>query len=118
MARSNAAFAAILLFTSTTPSGGFGLHTHSFGGGLTGTPASPAAHKSGCSVVDFGAKGDGTTVDTKSINAALAAEQCDEVVLPSGHTFVSGTIVLQSNKVGMHPCTHDTYERASERASE
>jgi polygalacturonase len=69
-------------------------------------------------VVDFGAKGDGTTVDTKSINAALAAEQCDEVVLPSGHTFVSGTIVLQSNKVGMHPCTHDTYERASERASE
>lgn len=49
-------------------------------------------------VRDFGAKGDGTTKDTKAIQSAIdkAAEAGGTVVIPPGH-FVSGTIHLRSN---------------------
>ena len=48
---------------------------------------------------DFGAKGDGKTIDTKAIQTAI--DNCyfnggGKVVLNSG-TFVSGTIILKSN---------------------
>ena len=49
-------------------------------------------------VLDFGAKGDGQTIDTKSIQNAI--EACNKsggiVVFPSGK-YLSGTIYLKSN---------------------
>ena len=45
----------------------------------------------------FGAVGDGVVKDTESIRSALAA--CDEVLLPSGKTFLSGPLNLTSNQV-------------------
>ena len=48
---------------------------------------------------DFGAKGDGTNIDTKSIQAAIDACYSNgggKVYLHSG-TFISGTILLKSN---------------------
>lgn len=62
--------------------------------------SSHSAHAATCSVTEYGAKGDGASIDTDAINSALSAAQCDEIVFPSGHTFVSGTLILQSNKVG------------------
>lgn len=55
------------------------------------------------SILDFGAKGDGKTMNTKAINKAV--EKCNSkgggtVVIPPG-TFVSGSIVLLSN-VNLH----------------
>jgi len=49
-------------------------------------------------VRDFGAKGDGATKDTKSIQSAIdkAAEAGGTVVIPAGR-YVSGTIHLRSN---------------------
>lgn len=50
-------------------------------------------------VQDFGAKGDGTTLNTKSIQAAIdkcAAEQGGTVLIPGGD-FLSGTLELKSN---------------------
>jgi polygalacturonase len=54
-------------------------------------------------ILDFGAKGDNLTVNTKAINSAI--EKVSEkgggtVVIPSG-TFISGTVVLLSN-VNLH----------------
>lgn len=51
-----------------------------------------------CSVLDYGAKGDGTTMDTVAINTAMEATKCSEVFFPPGRVYVSGTIVLQSHK--------------------
>lgn len=50
-------------------------------------------------VQDFGAKGDGTTLNTKSIQAAIDkcfAEQGGTVLVPAGD-FLSGTLELKSN---------------------
>jgi polygalacturonase len=54
-------------------------------------------------IFDYGAKGDGKTMNTKAINKAI--EKCNSkgggtVLIPSG-TFVTGTIVLLSN-VNLH----------------
>jgi polygalacturonase len=54
-------------------------------------------------ILDFGAKGDSSTVNTKAINSAI--EKASEkgggtVVIPAG-TFISGTVVLLSN-VNLH----------------
>ena len=55
------------------------------------------------SVTDFGAKGDGKTINTAAINEAISA--CNKagggtVLVPPG-VFVSGTILLKSN-VDLH----------------
>ncbi|MDE6553653.1 MAG: right-handed parallel beta-helix repeat-containing protein [Muribaculaceae bacterium] len=50
-------------------------------------------------VIDFGAKGDGKTLDSPAINAAIeaaVAEGGGQVLLPAG-TFLSGSIRLKSN---------------------
>lgn len=50
-------------------------------------------------VMDFGAKGDGKTLDSPAINAAIEAAVSDgggQVLLPAG-TFLSGSIRLKSN---------------------
>ena len=50
-------------------------------------------------VRDFGAKGDGTTLDSPAINAAIEAAVSDgggQVLLPAG-TYLSGSIRLKSN---------------------
>ena len=54
-------------------------------------------------VRDFGAKGDGQTLDSPAINAAIEAAVKDgggQVLLPAG-TYLSGTIRLKSN-VDLH----------------
>jgi len=50
-------------------------------------------------IVDFGAKADGTTINTMAINTAI--EKCNKngggsVIIPAG-SFVSGTVILLSN---------------------
>lgn len=50
-------------------------------------------------VKDFGAKGDGTTLDSPAINAAIEAAVADgggQVLLPAG-TYLSGSIRMKSN---------------------
>jgi len=47
-----------------------------------------------CNVRDFGAKGDGATLDSPAINRAIAT--CDTVHIPAG-TYRSGSILLKSN---------------------
>ena len=50
-------------------------------------------------VRDFGAKGDGRTLDSPAINAAIQAAEGDgggQVLLPAG-TYLSGSIRLKSN---------------------
>lgn len=50
-------------------------------------------------VIDFGAKGDGKTLDSPAINAAIEAAVSDgggQIFLPAG-TFLSGSIRLKSN---------------------
>ena len=50
-----------------------------------------------CSVVDYGAKGDGVTLDSIPIRDAIAA--CDHVVFPGGKQFLTGTVELRSNLI-------------------
>ena len=50
-----------------------------------------------CSVLEYGAKGDGKTLDTRSIELAVAA--CDTVVLPKHYLFLSAPFNLTSNRV-------------------
>jgi len=45
--------------------------------------------------MDHGAKGDGVTLDSAAIAAAITA--CDHVVFPEGKQFLTGTIELRSN---------------------
>ena len=50
-------------------------------------------------IVDFGAKGDGKTLDTKAVQAAIDACNKDEggtVLVPAG-VFVIGTVEMKSN---------------------
>src|ERR1051326_3028731 len=59
------------------------------------------------SITDFGAKGDGTTLNTDAVQAAIdacAADQGGIVVVPAGD-FVVGTIELKSN-VTLHLAAH------------
>ena len=49
-----------------------------------------------CDVRDHGAVGDGLRSDSVAIRSALA--ECDEVVLPAAHTFLSGPLNLTSNQ--------------------
>ncbi|KNC47336.1 polygalacturonase [Thecamonas trahens ATCC 50062] len=58
--------------------------------------ASTPAHAV-CSVVAFGARGDGKTDDTGPIQEALACAACDVVVLPFGGVFVARGVNLSSN---------------------
>lgn len=53
-----------------------------------------AEHRHICNVTDFGAVGDGKTLDTRSINTAVQA--CHTVVFPAG-TYLTGTISLRNN---------------------
>lgn len=62
-----------------------------------------------CDVKDFGAKGDGKTLDTAAINAAIIA--CDMVTFSEG-TFLSGTIHLKSNLI-INIAKHATIHGAS-----
>ena len=52
-----------------------------------------------CDVRNFGAKGDGHTLDTGSINAAIVAPACTNlrIVLSAGGIFRSGTLRLRSH---------------------
>ena len=45
--------------------------------------------------MDHGAKGDGVTLDSAAIAAAI--EACDHVVFPAGKRFLTGTVELRSN---------------------
>lgn len=69
---------------------------------LAAAPQAPGAALSGTrvyNVVDFGAKGDGKTLDTQALQAAIDACTKDRggtVLVPAG-TFVIGTVELKSN---------------------
>jgi len=71
-------------------------------GVLAAAPQSPAPVARGArtfNVLDFGAKGDGKTLDTKALQSAIDACHQDQggvVLVPAG-TFVIGTVELKSN---------------------
>ncbi len=50
-----------------------------------------------CNVLDFGAAGDGVRNDQKEVQQALL--ECEEVLLPAGKVFISGSLFLKSNQV-------------------
>ena len=69
------------------------------------------------SIIDFGAVNDGVTLNTKAINDAIdaAAKVGGRVVIPSGGTFLSGSIVLKGAiefhlEEGAHLKASDNYD--------
>lgn len=51
-------------------------------------------------ITKYGAVGDGTTIDTKAIQAAIdACTPGDEVLIPAGKTFKSGSLWLKPNMI-------------------
>ena len=67
-------------------------------------------------VRDYGAKGDGTTLDSPAINAAIEAAVKDgggQVLLPAG-TYLSGSIRLKSN-IDLHLAPGATILAGSEK---
>ncbi|XP_010936703.1 polygalacturonase At1g48100 [Elaeis guineensis] len=59
------------------------------------SPIPPAPHGTAFDVLDFGAKGDGTTDDTKAFQAAWAAAcevEASRVVVPSKYEFLVGPV--------------------------
>ncbi|MDR3699774.1 MAG: glycosyl hydrolase family 28 protein [Candidatus Sulfopaludibacter sp.] len=71
-------------------------------GFLEAQPAAPSGTAAGArvySIVDFGAKGDGKTLDTQAVQAAIDAcnrDQGGTVLVPAG-VFVIGTVEMKSN---------------------
>jgi polygalacturonase len=66
---------------------------------LLGVLLGPAAGQV-FNVLDFGAKGDGVTLDTAALRSALAAAEAaggGRVLLPLGYTFLTGSLNLTSN---------------------
>jgi polygalacturonase len=62
-------------------------------------PVARDSHSGSCNVFDYGARGDGKTLDTAPIQKAIdacAAQGGGAVLLPSG-TFLSGTLILDNN---------------------
>lgn len=62
-------------------------------------PVARDLHSGSCNVFDYGARGDGKTLDTAPIQKAIdacAAQGGGAVLLPSG-TFLSGTLILDNN---------------------
>lgn len=91
---------------------------------LVTSHAQTLAHDGVFNVRDFGAVGDGRTLDSPAINAAIEAavrEGGGQVVLPAG-TYLSGSIRLKSN-IDLHlaaGCTilaADTLPRAGHQLS-
>jgi polygalacturonase len=50
-----------------------------------------------CDVTDYGAKGDAKTLDTHSVNKALADPRCGAVAFKAGRTFLVGSLHLRSH---------------------
>eukprot|EP00039_Didymoeca_costata_P002504 m.60629 g.60629 ORF g.60629 m.60629 type:complete len:484 (+) comp11339_c0_seq3:286-1737(+) len=51
---------------------------------------------SSCNVRDFGAKGDGTAIDSPAINKAISSSSCSIVEFPPGN-YLSGSVRLKSH---------------------
>lgn len=68
------------------------------GGDVSALPDPSSPSGSVCNVADFGAKGNGTTLDTKAVQQAI--DKCSvcggEVFFPAGR-FLTGSVVLKSN---------------------
>jgi polygalacturonase len=72
----------------------------SWGGELPTAGEAMACAPGTYDVLSYGAVGNGTTLDTTHIQAAINAAEASgggTVLLPSGHTFLSGSITLKSN---------------------
>ena len=50
-----------------------------------------------CNVIDYGAKGDGKTLDTAAIQHTINV--CDSILLPKGFKFLSAPFNLTSDRV-------------------
>ena len=62
------------------------------------TTCAPLALGDRCEVRDFGATGDGVTLDTRAINRAIRTARCSVVVLSPGR-YLTGTVRLKSHLV-------------------